>query len=344
MATQYNHGLYQVKPVKTGHKLFGQIVGFIIGSFAVALFCGLLYHPINDTLRGMRYEPSNEMAEIMDRLELTDRGLLVFKSTQPVLQNRDEFIESGCNDVHDTTSTLGCYDSTNIYIYNSENSELAGLEESTAAHELLHAIWSRLAFYDTARLEPLLDEVYNQNKDKFADYMADYPDDQHYTELHSVIGTELPASQLPDELRAHYETFFANFDHIYSYYEQYDGVLAKINAEIDALEQEIEQQRAEITKREEYYETEANRLNEDIRRFNQNANTDGYFTSQQEFDRQRNLLISRQKTLSNYYSETSALVDDINQKIEEYNAKAIHHNDLIQSINSKPQNSSKVED
>ena len=80
----------------------------------------------------------------MDRLELTDRGLLVFKSTQPVLQNRDEFIESGCNDVHDTTSTLGCYDSTNIYIYNSENSELAGLEESTAAHELLHAIWSRL--------------------------------------------------------------------------------------------------------------------------------------------------------------------------------------------------------
>ena len=145
-------------------------------------------------------------------------------------------------------------------------------------------------------------------------------------------------------MRAHYETFFANFDHIYSYYEQYDGVLAKINAEIDALEQEIEQQRAEITKREEYYETEANRLNEDIRRFNQNANTDGYFTSQQEFDRQRNLLIGRQKTLSNYYSETSALVDDINRKIEEYNAKAIHHNDLIQSINSKPQNSSKVED
>jgi hypothetical protein len=35
-----------------------------------------------------------------------------------------------------------------------------------------------------------------------------------------------------------------------------------------------------------------------------------YFTSQQEFDRQRNLLIGRQKTLSNYYSETSALVDD----------------------------------
>ena len=341
---QTNHGLYEVKPAKKGRKLLGEILGFMLGSFAVAFFCGVLYHPINDTILASNFEPTEDVVEIIDRLELTDRGLRIFKASHPVLQNREEFISSGCNDVHETTSTLGCYDSTNIYIYNSENAELAGLEESTAAHELLHAIWSRLAIYDTARLMPLLDEVYDAHKDKLADYMAGYPDDQRYTELHSVVGTEFPANELPDELRQHYEAFFADFDNIYSYYAKYNDVLARINKEIDKLSKDIERRKTEINEREEYYSREADRLSADISDFNTRADTEGAFASEWAFNRERNQLITRQKELNAYYDETSHLVKEVNQKIDEYNATAIHHNDLIQSIDSKPQNSSQLED
>ncbi len=42
---------------------------------------------------------------------------------------------------------LGCYNpsSRDIYIYNVTNSELDGVKEVTAAHEMLHAAWERLS-------------------------------------------------------------------------------------------------------------------------------------------------------------------------------------------------------
>ncbi len=338
-----NNNLYEVKPAKTGKQLFGQIVGFSVSTFVVALLCGVLYHPINDTLAGASYQPSAEMAEIIEQLDLTDRGLRILKATQPVLQNREAFIESGCNEAHSTTSTLGCYDSYNIYVYDSENEELNGLEESTTAHELLHAVWSRLAFYDTVRLEPLLDEFYAEHRAELAEYLADYDASQYYTELHSVIGTEYPADQLPAELREHYEAFFADFDKIYAYYSKYEAVLDQINAEIDELSKDIEARRAVIAERESYYTEASEQLGNNIRDFNRRADIEGEFSSEAEFNRERNALIARQQELNAYYDATATLIEEINTLIDEYNAKAIHHNDLMDSINSKPQSSSELE-
>lgn len=338
-----NHNLYEIKPVKTGKQLAGQIVGFVISTFVVAFFCGVLYHPINDTIAGARYEPSAEMAEIIDQLNLTDRGLRILNATHPVLQAREEFAASGCNEAHSSTSTLGCYDSFNIYIYDSNNEELNGLEESTTAHELLHAVWARLAFYDTARLEPLLDEFYATHAEELSTYMSDYSAEQYYTELHSVIGTEFPASELPTELRQHYEAFFADFDKIYGYYHKYEAVIEQINTELEVLEKDIATRRAVIAEREAYYTQESEKLGADIRDFNHRANTEGAFSDQVSFNRERNALLSRQQAINTYYEETSRLIGEVNQKISEYNAKAIHHNTLIQSIDSKPQSSDELE-
>lgn len=310
-------------------------IGFMVGATAIVFACDYFYYPVRDSIVASSYEPTTEMEDIIDELELTERGLRIFKATKPALQTRDDFNLSGCNDIYENRpSTLGCYDSTNIYIYDSENEDLDGLEESTAAHELLHAIWQRLKFYDTDRLRPLLDQVYTQHHEQFSDYMDGYSDDQYYTELHSVIGTEIPASQLPVELREHYESYFADYDKIYGYFEQYDGVLTQITAEVAALGEQIEQERAVIADREQYYTEAAEQLEQDIEDHNSRSEVPG---DAEAYEAEYYELIARREALIAYYEETARLVDEINQKIRDYNTKALYHNDLLQSIDSKPQ-------
>ncbi len=323
--------------IKQGKSRFSAILSIVVIIAIVGV--GLNFYDISDWYRAQKFTPSAEMAEIISELSLSSRAKNILYASSPVLQNIDEFSTSGCND--DTSgATLGCYSGSNIYVYDSENAELDGLEESTTAHELLHAIWDRLNYFEREALKPEIDSFYSSHEDELKSYMDKYSADQYYTELHSIIATQYAPSDYSETLRTHYSKYFTNLDSLQALYQKYIDVLNETKEELSQLKTEIDSMRETIAARNKSYSTEMKELNDDIKEFNQRAAH--YDGTDVDFERDRVALLARQDSLSNYHDVTTKLIDEVNEKIQTYNQKAIHRNDLVKSINSKPKESTEI--
>lgn len=126
--------------------------------------------PVAATLVGVP-SPASEVADLAHRTFLTERGRELFYATAPRLLG-DE-VAQACDRPEGTEGdeivAVGCYAGWvgpgRMYIYRPSDPRLAGSMVTTAAHELLHAIYDRmdaaqqtrvdeLVAADTARLAP----------------------------------------------------------------------------------------------------------------------------------------------------------------------------------------------
>src|SRR5690606_3442881 len=106
---------------------------------------------------------------------------------------------------------LGCFvEGQGIYLYNVSDERLDGVKEVTAAHEVLHAGYSRLSSRDKARINHLLDQAFQANNDeRIKETVETYRKRDPSivsNELHSILATE--ARELPSELEEHYRRYF----------------------------------------------------------------------------------------------------------------------------------------
>lgn len=287
---------------------------------------------IYDFWRGISYSPSEEAAEIRERLDLADYGVFLFNASQPALSNRDEFNEKCRGERDEEDAILGCYTDEDIYVYNIVDEKLDGIRECTTAHELLHAVWRRMDQNEQERFRSSLSQVYEQNKSFLAEELDIYEENERREELYVRAGTEV--KDLPEELEQHFERIFKDQDKVVGYYDKYIKVFRDLQAELDSLKAEIERMRAEIETKEADYERRVDQLNANITEFNRCADTAGCFTSQWEFDRRRNVLINEQSVLETLYDEINRLVDECNAKIDKYNDDVVSNNELNQVINS----------
>ena len=287
---------------------------------------------LDDWWRGLGYRPSDEMALIRDKLQLTDRGRFVFDAVGPVLSGSEEFNSHCRTDYEKEEAILGCYVDDSVYVYNITAEELSGIRELTAAHELLHAVWARMSESDKGDLAPLLAEVAEANSAILAEELETYDDSQRQEELYVRAGTEV--KQLPDGLEKHYAEVFADQDKVVGYYDSYIGVFNKMKAEMDQLMAEMEGIRAQIDSLSSNYESRLAQLNERIAIFNDCANRVGCFASESVFYSQRNALISEQDSLMGVYGEIERLVAEYNEKVGKYNEDVAYSNKLNSIVNS----------
>lgn len=296
---------------------------------------------VADFLRGMDYRPSAEMARIRDDLELTDRGLFIFNATRPALEKSGSFNQD-CREEETTTAILGCYTKNNIYVYDITEPELDGIRELTTAHELLHAVYERLAEGDREGLRASLEEVYQKNKKVLEEDLAIYDEGERFEELYVRAGTEIKS--LPEVLEKHYAEIFQNQDGIVDFYDNYIGVFNAVEDKIKALGEEMEILNAEINQKLDEYEKRSNQLVEEITEFNDCAGRMGCFKSEDEFLARRQVLISEQESLDTLYDEIGALIDSYNVKVDEYNKNVLHHQELNYKINSSSEIKNKIEE
>ncbi len=302
---------------------------------AVALLGGAVWigskgNEISDIVTGLGYEPTPEISQMVDEINLTDKGMRIMKASLPELQDADNFNDSCASDEADT-SLLGCYYNRKIYIFNIENEELNGVRQSTLAHELLHAVWER---YPDDGIAEELDVVYRKYRDELSEHMSHYSDDAQIDELHSVIGTQLDDSKLSEKLRAHYDEYFKNRAEIVKYYQLYEGKFEELKQQNEQLKQQIDALTAEIETLSDNYERTVDTLNHDIDLFNSRARN-GYYSSNASFQTDRNRLLDRQTALDEDYEQIVQKVDEVNVLIEKYNENVNHSNELYDSINSK---------
>lgn len=287
---------------------------------------------IEDWWKGMGYEPSAEMAEIRDKLNLTERGEFLFNASQPVLNDNDEFNEYCRTDLDMEMAVLGCYTGGNIYVYNITEADLAGIRELTTAHELLHAVWARMSEPERRELVPSLTRAFESNQEMLGEEIDTYNIDQKQEELYVRAGTEV--KDLSNDLEEHYAMIFEDQDLVVDYYNSYIGVFRRMKAEMDGLKAEMEEIQGKIDTLSADYENRLVQLNGRITSFNNCANTPGCFRSEVEFYAQRNELLRGQEELTSGYNEINRLVNEYNARVERYNEDVAYSNKLNNIVNS----------
>ena len=199
---------------------------------SVILFRSLLA----DGVRALQYQPSTITQQISDSAEFTWLGKLYFYASHPVIDKTNR-ASAEC-DIEKSSAILGCYANGTIYVYDIDNTELKGVEDVTAAHETLHAAYTRLSDTDKQMVNGLLlDELQTLQGDEiFMERMKAYDNldaADRLNELHSVVGTEVLGLSLG--LEEYYSRYFIDRDKIANMYQGYSSVFFKLESEVKRL-------------------------------------------------------------------------------------------------------------
>ncbi|MDB5161550.1 MAG: hypothetical protein JWM52_58 [Candidatus Saccharibacteria bacterium] len=278
-----------------------------------------------DQISAWSYHEPADVKTIQDRIDLTDKGLLYFQATQPVVASSDDF-NKDCPRQETGSPILGCYATGRIYIYNITNSQLDGIEEVTAAHEMLHAIWDRMSASEKKNLGTMLRNQYAKIQDPDLktrmDYYARTEPGEFENELHSIIGTEI--ASLNPELETYYAQYFKDRTKVTDLHAKYSAVFAALTTESDTLYTELVTLGKDIETRSNQYNVDVAALKTDITSFNERADS-GSFSSLSDFNRERATLVSRSSQL-----ESDRI--SINADIATYQTKYNRYQELSDQI------------
>lgn len=282
------------------------------------------------------YNPPADIAVLAQRASFTDGGRRLFYLAEPELNDKQGF-NANCP-AADRANVLGCYVPTSlfnqgrIYLLEVDRTELDGIEEVTAAHELLHAAYQRLAGRERGHVDALLKADF----DKFApaDLKAKielYNDDPalRLNEIHSFLGTEV--AQLSPELENYYSRYFNDRGRVVALFEQYESVFKEIERKIAGLEAELKQLKDEITRLR--AQIDAKRAELDSTRQQMEAmRAQGRIEEYNALAPVYNQMLREHNALVAEHNNKVALH---NRKAEELNRLSLRQNDLAQSLDSQ---------
>lgn len=269
-------------------------------------------------LRG--YTPPAAIVSLADQDTMNSYTRHAFYVNHPQLLSTVSAFRQACPD-SEQTIVLGCYHpgQNGIYIYNVQDPALHGVQQVTAAHEVLHSVYARLSSSDRQQLDNELESYYKNDLHdsrvlaEVKLYQQTEPNDV-YDEMSCTFGTEI--ANLPPALEAYYAKYFTNRQAVVAFEQSYEGEFTKreniINADdaqLAAMKQQIDSEESSLT----------NQLN------------------QIEADRAR----LDQLSSSNQINAYNAGVDSFNAEVDAYNSGVqklrsdiAAYNQLVQDRNS----------
>ena len=207
-------------------------------------------------LRG--YQPPSAVSRLAEQDTMNAYTRHLFYLNKPQLLGTVAGFRAHCPENKDTI-VLGCYHpgQNGIFIYNVQDPALAGIQQVTAAHEVLHAVYARLSSQDRATLDSQLEDFYHHgltDQRVIAEvklYQQTEPNDV-LDEMSCTFGTEL--AKLPAPLEAYYQRFFTNRAAIIGYEQQYEGeftsrqnAIKSDDQQLAAMKQQIDAQQAALS-------------------------------------------------------------------------------------------------
>jgi chaperonin cofactor prefoldin len=313
--------------------LFGGL--FSIAILGIATFILLNQQYVKDQVTVWSYKPTSNIQALEKNIDFTDKGKFNFYAQQPEVDGSDAF-NKNCQRQEVGNPILGCYLSSRIYVFDVTNTQLDGIEEVTAAHETLHAVWERMSDGDRAHVSTLLEAEYaklgdNTDLTQRMDYYKRAEPGQFDNELHSILGTEIP--NLGPELEAHYKEYFNDRQKIVDYHTKYAAVFTGLKSQSDSLYNELTTLGSSIESRSKQYDTDVKQLSADISAFNTRADN-GDFSSINQFKSERAALLARSNQLDADRASISADIDTYNAKYAQYQKVSSEIEALNKSIDS----------
>lgn len=305
-------------------------IGLIIGAVWIALH----RQQIIDTVTVWQYQPTEEIAQLVDRAVMTDHGRFLFYATEPRLEGTQAF-NNVCTRQEKGSAILGCYVDGKIFVYDIDDTRLDGVKEVTAAHEMLHAAYERLPSSQQSQLASELDAAYEQVKDEALVQRMAYYDrtepGQRANELHSILATEY--ENLPQSLEGYFQQYFTDRKAVVKLHGQYSAKFAELADSTAKLKERLESLSAQITNETSQYEASLGDLNSRINQFNTRANAGG-FSSRAQFDTERTELVQASEQLNHQRASISAKVNEYEQSRLQYNSLVDESNSMQQALDS----------
>lgn len=315
--------------IKSTKRIIGLIFTFAL--VGLVLYGWTQRQEISDQLSLRNYQPSEVISQLSLHTTMTDEGKKIFYVNHPVVTTGSEF-NSAC--AQEASIVLGCYiQNGGIYIYDVTEPRLSGVEEVTAAHEMLHAAYDRLSDQEKQRIDSLTQSTFaNNTSDRIKQTVEAYRKQDPSVvpnELHSILATEV--SSLPPELETYYKQYFKDRQAIVKYSDSYEAEfdnrraqVSKYDAQLVAVKKEIEQTQADLAKQYAELETRKQQLDQqldsgDVAGYNQgvpgfNAGINSYNTAVKAVEKR---------------------INDYNALVKQRNALAVEVQDLAKAIDSR---------
>lgn len=290
-----------------------------------------------DWWRLRSYTPPPVVAQLATDDTMTPYARRVFYVNNPQIDDKATFVPS-CPSGTEQTVVLGCYHSyqDGIYLLQVSDPRLQGIEQVTAAHETLHAIYDRLSSSKRKQVDGWLTDFYQHGLhnqiilDQINSYKQSEPHDM-VNEMHSIFGSEV--TTLSPQLETYYQQYFTNRAAVAKQYNNYEAAftdrqnqIKQYDAQLTALKSQIDAAQADLKTRGAALAAEQAQLNND----RSSGQIVAYNSGVPNFNASANA----------YNAEVAAqseLIDRYNQLVQTRNAIALESQQLTSEITSQPQ-------
>lgn len=287
-----------------------------------------------DWVRLRGYSAPATIQDFASQTTMTPYAQRLFYVNHPAVQDKTAFNQN-CPNATKEVAVLGCYrgNRQGIYIYHVTDARLAGIEQVTAAHEMLHQAYDRLGMAEKQHIDQLLTD-YSATltdktvKDKIDSYRKLEPG-LVADEMHSVFGTEI--ANLPAELETYYARYFTSRKQVLRYHTQYQSAFTQRIEQIAAYDQQradlkgkIDAARADLDAREKDLKTRRSQMDSWLSagKISQyNAVVPGF---------NADVEVYRQKV-----AETNALITQYNDLTDKRNTLAVEEQELLKAQDSQ---------
>ncbi|HVX24044.1 MAG TPA: hypothetical protein VG992_01745 [Candidatus Saccharimonadales bacterium] len=240
------------------------LVGLLIVWLVLLGWVVMQRQALYDWWKLRNYHAPQAVVKLADEDTMKPYTRHLFYLNKPQLLPTVSSFRKACPENPDTI-VLGCYHpgQNGIFIYNVSDPSLAGVQQVTAAHEVLHAVYARLSGSARKTLNSELEDYYQHGltdervKAEVKLYQKTEPHSV-YDEMSCTFGTEI--AQLPAGLERYYEQYFSNRQAIVAYEQQYerefttrlntlntdDQQLTSLKSRIDSEQTSLEKQLATI--------------------------------------------------------------------------------------------------
>jgi hypothetical protein len=290
---------------------------------------------IGDWFRLRDYQPSANVIALANDSAMTDKAKHYFYINHPLLEGKQAFNDH-CADRDEQTAVLGCYHGNRlgIFVYAVEDPRLRGVQQVTAAHEMLHQAYDRLSDRERTRIDGLLTDFYARglNEQDVKDKIDTYKRQQNVVlanEMHSIFGTEV--RDLPEELETYYARYFTDRLKVVTYSEAYQGefsrrkqLVAEYDQQLESLKGRITQNKADLETRLQALKSEEAEINQDIAQ----RNNEEYQADVRSYN--RNVEAYNAKI-----NATRALIDQYNTLVAKRNDIAVEEQQLQKALDSR---------
>ena len=273
---------------------------------------------------------SEEVIGFADHLMLTLDARALFASNSPRIDDKRRFTRDCPIPESPGTFVLGCQGNGRIYLLRVDRPDLAVIMTVTAAHEMLHAAYSRLDPAERRRIDRLTEAAFAASTDpRLRDLVAEYDTfepGERSNELHSLLGTEVATLSRP--LERYYRRYFRDRTRVVDLFTGYQSVFDTLKAQYDQLKSEVdglEGQLNGLSAQRDAAAGEADRLTAEI----ESLRSEGRIEESNGLVGAQNAAVNRARALADQFN---GLVDTYNAKVDALNALAIAGQQLDDAV------------